>query len=302
MEVAAIMDTLKENRDRKFPREVIKQAIVQKDEITPLLLAEITLTPEKLTEIEKNFDYFRHIYAFYLLAQFRENQAYPLMIDFISTPGEVIMDIMGDLVTGDLGSILASVCGGDLSLIKQTIENTEINEYVRSAGLSALITLVIEDELSRESVLEYFEELWPQFQQQKTEVDDFLSHSLLMDILDLCPSESLIPLLRQTYEADEVDPQWSDIDDLNRAINTGAETSIEKLRSRREYTFVTDAIASMEWWACFQGNAPKQKRVAPAGIGLASGFAESKTGEAKRKKKRQSQKQARKQNRSKKKR
>ena len=70
MEVVAIMEALRENRDRKFPREALKQAIAQKDEITPLLLAEITLTPEKLAKIQENWDYIRHLYAFYLLAQF----------------------------------------------------------------------------------------------------------------------------------------------------------------------------------------------------------------------------------------
>ena len=252
MEVAAIMEALKENRDRKLPREALKQAIAQQDEITPLLLAEFTPAPEKAAEIDANPDYFRHLYALYLLAQFRETKAYPIIIDFISVPGDVVMDIMGDLVTEDLGCILASVCGGDLSPIKQLIENSELNEYVRGAGFKALITLAIEGELSRKSVLEYFEELWPKLQEAKEEEDDFISHSLLMSILDLCPNESLTSLLRTAYAADQVDPQWSDIDDLEDQLEIGVENSIEDLGTRRYYRFVTDTVASMDWWACFK--------------------------------------------------
>ncbi len=302
MELATIMEALKENRDRKFPREALKQAIAQKDEITPLLLAEITPTPEKLAEIQENWDYIRHLYAFYLLAQFRETQAYPVMIDFVSTSGDDIMEIMDDVVTGDLGGILASVCGGDLSLIQQLIENTNINEYVREAGLKALITLVVEGEVSRKSVLEYIEELWPKVQQERTDENDVLYHSLLLSGLDLCPNESLSNLFRDAYENDQVDPQWSDLADLDEAIDTDVEKSIGRLGSRRYYRFVTDVIASMEWWACFQGYAPKRKRPSAAGMNLSFGFAEPKKGDVKRKKKRQAQKQARKQNRSKKKR
>jgi hypothetical protein len=45
-------------------------------------------------------------------------------------------DPIGDIVTEDLNSILASVCHGDLGLIKQLIEDPEANEYVRSAAIS----------------------------------------------------------------------------------------------------------------------------------------------------------------------
>lgn len=301
MELATIMEALKENRDRKLPREALEQAIAQKEEITPLLLAEITLTPEKLAEIQGNWGYIRHLYAFYLLAQFRETQVYPVMIDFVSTSGEAIMEIMPDLVTGDLGCILASVCGGDLSSIKQLIENTSFNDYVREAGLKALITLVVEEELSRESVLEYIEELWPKVQQEESD-DDVLYHSLIMGGLDLCPNESLSILFRDAYENNRVDPHWSRIGDLDKAIEMGIEESIARLSSRQYHRFVTDVIASMGWWACFQGSAPKQKRVIPAGLTFTSEFSDPKKGNAKRKKKRQAQKQARKQNRSKKKR
>ena len=249
MELTAIMEALKENRDRKFPREALNQAIAHKDEITPLLLAEFTPAQEKIAEIDANADYFRHLYALYLLAQFRETQAYPVIIDFISVPDEAIMDIMGDLVTEDLGCILASVCGGDLLPIKQLIETPEVDEYVRGAGFKALLTLVIEGEISRESVLEYFETLWPKLQEAKEEEDDFLSHSLLMSILDLYPNESLVGVLRDAYKADQIDPQWSDIDDLEDTLEIGLEQSIESLASLRYYRFVTDTIISLEWWA-----------------------------------------------------
>ncbi|MEL6230150.1 MAG: DUF1186 domain-containing protein [Cyanobacteria bacterium J06627_3] len=302
MELTVIMEALKEIRDRKFPREALKQAIAHKDEITPLLLAEFVPVQEKIAEIDANVDYFRHLYALYLLAQFRETKAYPVIIDFISVPDKALMDIMGDLVTEDLGCILASVCGGDLSPIKQLIENPQVNEYVRGAGFKALLTLVVEGEVSRESVLAYFETLWPKLQEAKEEEDDFLSHALLMSILDLYPNESLASVIREAYETDQIDPQWSDIDDLEEIFEIGLEQSIEILASHRYYCFVTDTIASLEWWACFQGNAPKKTRVLPTGLGLSTGFGSPKKDAAKRKKKRQSQKQARKQNRSKKKR
>ncbi len=59
------------------------------------------------------------------------------------------------MVTEDLDSILASVCHGDLSLIKQLIEDPEVNEYVQSAALGSLVILYNVDKLSREELVSY---------------------------------------------------------------------------------------------------------------------------------------------------
>ncbi|MBT9316873.1 DUF1186 domain-containing protein [Leptothoe spongobia] len=301
MDIAAIMEALKESHDSQLPRKILKQAIVQQEDITPLLIAEFIPAAEKLAEIDANPDYIRHLYALYLLAQFREPQAYQPIIDFVSVPGDIIMDVTGDIVTEDLANILASVCDRNLVPIKQTIENTDVNEYVRSASMRALLILVVEGEISRESVLDYFEEIWPTFRQETDDDDDFIYHSLLMYSLDLCPHESLIEVIRQDYESKRISPDWITIQDLDKAINLGPEGSIQRLSGRRNY-FITDIIKSIGWWGCFHSSAPKQKRPLPVGMVQLSGFAELKKTDAKRKKKRQAQKQSRKQNRSKKKR
>ena len=40
-----------------------------------------------------------HIYAMYLLAQFREPRAYPLIVEFFSIPGDIALDTTGDVAT-----------------------------------------------------------------------------------------------------------------------------------------------------------------------------------------------------------
>ena len=301
MDVAAIMEALRENNDSKSPRKILRQAIVQKEDITPLLIAEFIPAAEKLAEIDANPAYIGHIYAFYLLALFRETQAYQPIIDFVAVPGETIMDITGDFVTEDLANVLASVCDGNLEPLKQTIENTAVNEYVRSACMRALLSLVVEGEISRESVLDYFEEIWPTFRQETDDDDDFIYHSLMMYSLDLCPHKSLAEVIHQDYESKRISSEWSTIQDLGWAIELGPERAIKKL-AKQKHGFITDVFKSLAWWGWFQGSAPNQKRIAPAGMGSSFGFSDPNKSNTKRKKKRQTQKQARKQNRSKKKR
>lgn len=64
-----------------------------------------------------------HIYAMYLLALFRETRAYLLLVRIFSRPGEFSFDLAGDVVTEDLGRILASVSGGYVSGLTALIEN-----------------------------------------------------------------------------------------------------------------------------------------------------------------------------------
>ncbi len=122
----------------EFPEDILNAAVEQRASIVPLLLEELRRAgadPGAL--LKKDERYIRHIYAMYLLAQFREGKAYPILMDFVATPGEIVLDLTGDVITEDLGRMLASVCHGDLGPIKRLIENPEVNEWVRSAALDA---------------------------------------------------------------------------------------------------------------------------------------------------------------------
>lgn len=299
MELAAIMEALKENRDRKFPRRAVEQAIAQKEEITPLLLKALVDAKANIEAIAANETYMLHIYALYLLTQFKEQKAYPLIVDLFSMADQTVIDSFGDLVTEDLGRMFASVCHGDLSLLKQVIENSHIDETVKVEGLTALVTLVVEKVISRDSVLDYFQQTLESIEEKES----YLGSFLVMYSLDLYPNAENIPTLRSAFERGIVDPMWTTISELEKVLkNENLETNLEQLQNRHHHHFIEDTIDEMYWWECFKGNAPKKQARSVQGIGGLSGFASSKKSETKRKKKRQTQKQARKQNRSKKKR
>src|SRR5262245_42317067 len=64
-----------------FPRRALEAAIVAKEEITPLLLPLLTHPPATIHAWSAQKDYMAHIYALFLLAQFRESRAYPLIVN-----------------------------------------------------------------------------------------------------------------------------------------------------------------------------------------------------------------------------
>ncbi|WGV29029.1 DUF1186 domain-containing protein [Halotia branconii] len=112
-----------ENNTGTFPRLALERAIEEREAITPILLSTLENWSNNLEELLGKDDYILHIYSLYLLAQFREPLAYPIFIKFFSAPGEIALDVTGDVVTEDLSRIMASVSQGNIEPIKQLIEN-----------------------------------------------------------------------------------------------------------------------------------------------------------------------------------
>ena len=69
---------------RTFPRRALQEAMTRKESITPELLAIIQDVTENIDELIYEDNYMAHVYAMYLLAQFREKRAYPLIVEFFS--------------------------------------------------------------------------------------------------------------------------------------------------------------------------------------------------------------------------
>ena len=245
MELQQILDAFERNTGR-YEREAVSEAILRRDEIIPALLGvleEIARNPEPFLDDE---DRIIHIYAMYLLAQFRETRAYPLLVEIFSAPGEFAFDLVGDTVTEGLGKILASVSGGDIGGMTGLVENENANEYVRAAAMKGLLTLCASGTLSRDEVMAYFSSLFHKLQR----TPGFAWEELANSCADLCPIE-VVEDLRQAYEADLVDPRFIAWDDIEEALALGKERAMATLQSTHAYKLVTDVHEEMSWWHCF---------------------------------------------------
>ncbi len=296
MELTEIIAEL-ENYTGTFPRLALERAIEEQEAITPILLATVEQWKSQLEELSERPNYFLHMYAMYLLAQFKESQAYLPIVEFFSVPGEISMDVTGDLVTEDLGRILASVCDGNIEPIKQLIENRQANEYVRSSAIQSLIILVVRGAIDREVVIKYFEELFSTHLERE---DSHIWTKLVMESAFLAPLE-LKQQIDRTFDADLVESFFFDREDVDYYLNLGQEASWNELRDRQHYTLIQDTISEMESWSCFQDRKRKGSSSNPFGtrdLGLSPHKITTPT---KKKAQGKIQKQARRKNRSKKK-
>jgi hypothetical protein len=260
-----------ERLDGTFPRRALEQAMAMKEAITPELLAILEYAIEYIDDVVDDERYMAHMYAMYLLAQFQETRAYPLIVRFFSIPGEVTLDVTGDLVTESLHRILASVSGGDTGLIEALIVNRDANEYVRDAAMRALLVPVARGERPREEVMATYQSL---FRGGLEREPSLAWGGLVSCCCDLYP-EDVLDDIEQAYSEGLVDEGFIDQEWVIETMARGKGEVLAELRADARYNIIDDTIREMEWWACFdQTEKPKWKRKVgrnepcPCGSGL----------------------------------
>jgi hypothetical protein len=235
----------------KFPMKAMRAAIEQREAITPELLKvleSVAATPADWAERKDNM---LPMFAIFLLAQFREKPAYPLLVKIVSAPGEIPFDLFGDTITEGLSQILASVYDGDSALLHGLVESEQVNEFVRSAALNTFLVMEQTDQMPRETVLEYLRSL---FHGKLQRITSYAWSSLVCVVADL-PAPELLEDVRQAYADGFVDTTVADLEGIERDVNAPKPWR----RDRRH--LIMDAIAEMEWWSSFHPEDSRPKKI-----------------------------------------
>jgi hypothetical protein len=243
----------------RFPRQAVEAAIAYREAITPHLLhalEEVANAPETFASRE---DYMLHTFAVYLLAQFRERRAFPLLIKILEAPADIPDELFGDTITESLKNILGSLYDGDPEPLKRLVEHDDVNEYVRGAAVEAFLVLAYTGQISREEVVRYYQSL---FRGKLTRKYGQVWNDLACAVADL-PAPELIEDLRQIFEEGLIDHGYADLKGLERDANTTPEQKPDWFREKLR--LMGDAVSEMEWWAAFHRDEPTRlrKRVKP---------------------------------------
>jgi hypothetical protein len=232
-----------------FPRRAVRAAVARREEITPRLLA---ILEQPAAELAARTYYEGHIFAMFLLAQFRERRAYPLVVRLLGEAGPHLDDLLGDVLTENVSNILASVSDTETAPIKELVENADLDEFLRTAALDSLVCLVANDLLDREDLLAYLREL---FDERLEREPNYIWSSLVGASVDLGAVE-LADRIRDAFAADFVDEGVIDRKYVDRYIGENFPFSRERLNERGRYWLVDDVVSEMEWWASFEHPVP----------------------------------------------
>ncbi len=229
---------------RPFPREAVAEAIARRQESVPHLLQAIEWADQNTDEANSaDPPFMLHLFAMFLLAQFREIRAYRPIVQLARNPD--LENLVGDVITEDLGKILASVSGSNTILIESLIEDAALDEFVRGAALSSFGVLLHSGAKTRTQVSSYLGEL---FAHRLERESGHVWNSAITLCADFAFTEHL-DAVRECYRTDLADPMYDTLADVEHELTLppGAST---RMRTQR-YEFIDDTISLMDTWWCF---------------------------------------------------
>ena len=250
MEINEIVEKLKYYTE-DLPKEALKEAIKNKEEITPKLLEMLEYTKNNLEKIYYEEDeFFGYTYAMFLLAEFKETRAFPYLIDLINRDKEENEDIV-DYIIGDdypeyLPRLLASTYNGDDKALFDIIENTDLNEFIRSSVLQTFAILYLNGIKDRDFIVNYFKKL---LEDKKEEDNSYLYEEIFVETehLRLIELDGIIDKIFNLIEDKEEIHELKDI-----FANENYKINKNLYPFKPCYEYIYDTIGIMEEWQCFR--------------------------------------------------
>lgn len=240
MEITEILRRF-ERTNGQFARAAVKAAVTQREEITPPLLQMLESTADRASELAKDSDYLAHFYAMYLLAQFRETRAYPMVVRLALLPSETLEGLCGDFLNNTLCRILASVSGGEISGIQSIIENESADQWARSAALDSLTSLMAAGQRSRNELVAYFAEL---FRGKLARRYSYVWAALVCSSLDIYPAE-LMDDIELAYKDGLVDTSHVTFQEAEQCLALGKDYALGRLAQSNHHRLIDDTIQEM---------------------------------------------------------
>ncbi len=224
----------------RFPREAMEAAIEQREAITPELLSVVEAAAADPLSFAKP-SRMLHLFALFLLAQFREKRAYPPIVRMFSAPGDTSYDLAGETAADGLDRILGSVYDGNPALLQGLVENDDADEFVRASAIHAFLVLLNSSQIARDEVVDYFRSL---FHGKLKRTGSYAWNGLVCAVANL-PAPELLGEVQRAFDDNLVD------DSADRLADIEGDLAAADPQRRQRYKLITNAIDDMEWWVAF---------------------------------------------------
>ncbi len=230
-----------------YPKEAVQYLVDHKDdpgvrETLLKTLQDLAQDPQQYIP-KNNPGYMQHLYAMFLLAQFKEQAAYPLLINLLKLPAQYHEpgepeEIMADVLCYEMDRILASVFDGNIEPLKEMIGKVYYNTWARLAALATLTLLYRNNAYSRSALTDYFKSLLLSPDIQLNRVFFGLA---VCDLTDL-HCDTLHPIIKTCFEKNLIAPEYMDYEIY---IASQAEPNSQT-------PLIENTIDEMKNWSCFK--------------------------------------------------
>ena len=241
---------------RKLPVDAIRETREHRDLMIPRLIKVLRDATSAARE-EEMPEGNAHFFAIFLLTEFQAEEAFPVIIEAFSLPGELPFDLFGDAVTSTLSRILAFFAGDRPALIDALIDDQGLNEYVRWEAAQTYVYLVRDGLLQRDEAVERLR----QRLRKAIDRNDREGAGVLISELTSYAPEEVVEDIKEAYRRDLVDSFLVSLGDVEKSIAEG-EDRLRKELDRCPATGIEDTIEELRHWAAFQEK-PAERHTPP---------------------------------------
>jgi hypothetical protein len=252
-EILKQLDTVPDQAEFAPYGAALRAALDQRDAVAPELIAAIDRVSADCGPYLEHPERCLHLFAIYLLAEFRETDALDSFVRFFSLPEEQALDLTGDLVTESGAAVFASVCGGDPAPLLRLAHDETVNDFVRGQAIDALLVQSIWGERPREAVIA---ELRGLFSSLPKPGNAFV-WAAVVGAVDTFHALELLPEARQAFAEGLVDETIIGLDDIDPSQRRqpgrySRPSADERLRWFTEGNAPVNAISECSAWINFQ--------------------------------------------------
>jgi hypothetical protein len=223
-------------------REAIDEAVRQKEAVIPALLKCLQNVLEDITDaIEGDCTF---IAAAYLLAQFGEKSAFPLLVSLLRLDEDTERELWGDIVTQSYSLMLRDTFNGDIGLLREVIENYSYSPWARKAALDAYGFLFHDGRITRRELTRYLRRLIRVVYDDDLDEDDVIVVTGVAHVVADYHLIEMIEDIKELYEADFIDTGMLEEEDFLEMVN-----DLNKPLYWDRH--ITDTVEELETWKWF---------------------------------------------------
>ena len=187
-----------------------------------------------------------HLFALYLLTEFRSTEALPAILEAVSLPGDGPFDLFGDSITEDLSRVFAALAADTRQVIDELIATRSLNEFVRWKAAQTYFHWVHDGIVTRQEAVA---RLRDHLHQACLNEDAKIAVGLVSALTPYA-SEDALPEINEAFRRELVDELIVNIDDVQECLAAGEAGYQRALRTNRP-TGIRDTVVELRHWAAF---------------------------------------------------
>ncbi len=246
LDLETIIAELDAPHDGTLPKRAIREAQRRGTEIVPRLIDLVKKGTATIRAGEMPTTN-GHLFALYLLTEFRARDALPAIVEAMSLPGDGSFELFGDAITEDLNRMFAVLAAGQPELMDALISDRSINEYVRWQAATTYLHWVRDGRWTREQAVQ---KLRKHLLQATRDRDDEAATGLVSELVSYSPHECLDEI-NEAFQLDLVDEMFVDEVTVAESIREGESWFQREMRNLRP-DGVQDTVEELERWANFR--------------------------------------------------